>query len=98
MIKERPSMLTRGLAAATLSTIPSLRIGAQGAEQVERSLMTPRVQRELANAFLSGQNAGALINQYPTSLQLSEGLSKLSPGMRNAIARIAQQYALGNQQ
>jgi len=98
MIKERPSLLRRGLAAATLSTIPSLRIGAQGAEQVERSLMTPRVQQQLGNAFLSGQDALALMNQYPTSLALSEQLSKLSPSMRNAIARIAQQYALGNAQ
>lgn len=98
MIKERPSMLARGLAAATLSTIPSLRIGAQGAEQVERSLMTPRVQKQLANAFLSGQDALSLINEYPTSLRLSEQLSKLSPGMRNAIAQLAQRYALGNQE
>lgn len=97
MIKERPSLLTRGLAAATLSTIPSLRIGAQGAEQVERSLMTPRVQKQLANAFLSGQDALSLMNQYPSSLVASEALSKLSPGMRNAIAQIARQYTTGNE-
>jgi len=97
MIKERPSLLTRGLAAATLSTIPSLRIGAQGAEQVERSLMTPRVQKQLSNAFLSGQDALALMNQYPTSLAASEALSKLSPGMRNAIAQIARQYTISGE-
>jgi len=97
MIKERPSLLTRGLAAATLSSVPSLRIGAQGAEQVERSLMTPRVQKQLAEAFLSGQNALSLMNTYPTSLAASEQLSRLSPGMRNAIAQSARQYVLGNQ-
>lgn len=97
MVKERPNMLSRGLAALTLSTIPSLRIGAQGAEQVEKSLMSPRVQRQLGNAFLSGENALALMNQYPASLEASEALSKLTPGMRNAIAQLARQYSTGRE-
>jgi len=97
MVKERPNMLSRGLAALTLSTIPSLRIGAQGAEQVEKSLMSPRVQSQLGNAFLSGEDALTLMNQYPTSLKASEALSKLSPGMRNAIAQLARQYSMGRE-
>lgn len=92
MIKERPSMLTRGLTAATMSSIPSLRIGAQGAEQVERALMTPRVQKEIGNAFLSGQNMADLINTYPTQARISEGVSNLSPMARNVLAQMLRGY------
>ena len=95
MMKERPSMLTRGLTAATMSSIPSLRIGAQGMEQVERALMTPRVQREIGNAFLSGQNMADLINTYPTSARLSEGVSNLSPMARNVLAQMLRGYTTG---
>jgi len=92
MVKERPSMLTRGLTAATLSSIPSLRIGAQGAEQVERALMTPRVQKEIGNAFLSGQNMNDIINTFPMSSRISEGVSNLSPMARNALAQMLRSY------
>ena len=98
MVSEQPSRLARGLAAALFSRVPSVRIGVGGAEQTEQAFMAPRVQRELANAFLSGQNARNLIDLYPSSLRASEELSKLPPGMRNAIAQLAQRYALGNQE
>ncbi len=92
MIRERPSVLARGLAAATLSPFPAVRIGAQGAEQVERALMAPRVQREIAQAFLSGQEMGSLINTFPAKARISEQVSTLSPMARNVLAQMLRGY------
>ena len=90
--RERPSILTRGLTGMTLFPSAPARIAAQGAEMATSAYLAPRVQKELAKGFLSGQNAMALMNQYPTSLELSEAVSKMSPQTRNALAQFLRNY------
>lgn len=87
MVRERPSLLARGLAAATLSPFPSLRIGAVGAEQVEKAVMAPRVQRQIAEAFTSGQAMNRMLNTLPASARISEEFSRLPSEIRNMIAQ-----------
>ena len=87
MVRERPSLLARGLAAATLSPFPSLRIGAVGAEQVEKAVMAPRVQRQIAEAFTSGQAMNRMLQTLPASARISEQFSRLPSEIRNMIAQ-----------
>lgn len=86
--RERPSFLTRGLTGMALFPSAPARIAAQGAEMATAGYMAPRVQQEMAKGFMSGKNAMALMNQYPTSLQMSEEISRLSPQTRNFIAQL----------
>ena len=86
--RERPSLLMRGLTGAALSMSPPTRIAAQGAEMASTAYMAPRIERQLAEAAVSGPNALTLMNQYPSSLGMSEAVSNLSPGMRNALAQL----------
>ncbi|CAB4140240.1 hypothetical protein UFOVP406_9 [uncultured Caudovirales phage] len=95
MIRERPSVLARGLAAATLSPFPSVRIGATGAEQVERAVMAPRVQREIARAFTSGPAMRDIINAFPGAARISEQISRLPASVRNAFAQALIQQSVG---
>lgn len=87
MVRERPSLLARGLAAATLSPFPSLRIGAVGAEQVEKAVMAPRVQRQIAEAFTSGQAMNRMLQTFPGAARISEQVSRLPSSARNIIAQ-----------
>lgn len=87
MIRERPSRLSRGLAAATLSPFPAVRIGAVGAEQVEKAVMAPKVQRQIAEAFTSGQAMNRMLQTVPASARISEQFSRLPSSIRNMIAQ-----------
>lgn len=85
--RERP-FLARNLTRMGLAPFPPVRIGTEAAEMALSSLLRPRVQQELAEGVMTGRNAMALMNQYPTSLRLSEQASTLSPGARNIIAQM----------
>lgn len=85
--RERP-FLARNLTRMGLAPFPPVRIGTEAAEMALSSLLRPRVQQELAEGVMTGRNAMALMNQYPTSLRLSEQVSTLSPGARNIIAQM----------
>lgn len=85
--RERP-FVSRALTRAGLAAFPPVRIGADAAQVALASALKPRVQQQLAEAAVSGPNALALMNQYPSSLQMSEAVSNLSPGMRNALAQL----------
>jgi hypothetical protein len=87
MVRERPSLLARGVAAATLSPFPALRIGAVGAEQVEKAIMAPRVQRQIAEAFTSGQAMNRMLQTFPGKARISETISRLPAEIRNVIAQ-----------
>lgn len=87
MVRERPGLLSRGIAAATLSPFPSLRIGAVGAEQVEKAIMAPRVQRQIAEAFASGQAMNRMLRTFPGAARISEQVSRLPAEVRNLIAQ-----------
>jgi hypothetical protein len=85
--RERP-FVSRALTRVGLAAFPPARIGADAAQVALASALKPRVQQQLAEAAISGPNALALMNQYPSSLGMSEAVSNLSPGMRNALAQL----------
>jgi len=85
--RERP-LVSRALTRVGLSAFPPARIGADAAQLALANTLQPRVQQQLAEAAVSGPNALALMNQYPSSLGMSEAVSNLSPGMRNALAQL----------
>lgn len=95
MVRERPSLLARGLAAATLSPFPSLRIGAVGAEQVEKAVMAPRVQRQIAEAFTGGQAMNRMLQTFPGAARISEQVSRLPSSARNILAQSVNRLQAG---
>jgi len=95
--RERP-FVSRALTRAGLAAFPPARIGADAAQVALASALKPQVQQRLANAAVSGPNALALMNQYPSSLGMSEAVSNLSPGMRNAIAQLLRGGTMNNNQ
>lgn len=92
--EQRPSR-ARALAAATLSTVPSLRIGASGAEETVKNIMLPRVQREVGRAFTSGPAMRDIINTFPAAARISEQISRLPASVRNAFAQALTRQAVG---
>jgi hypothetical protein len=84
--EQRPSR-ARALAAATMSTVPSLRIGASGAEETVKNIMLPRVQRQVGEAFTSGQAMNRMLNTFPGAARISEQVSRLPAEVRNLIAQ-----------
>lgn len=95
--RERP-FVSRALTRVGLAAFPPARIGADAAQVALASALKPRVQQQLAEAAVSGPNALALMNQYPTSLRMSEAVSNLSPGMRNALAQLLRSGAVNYNQ
>ena len=94
--RERP-FVSRALTRAGLAAFPPARIGADAAQMALAGALKPRVQQQLAEAVTSGPNMLALMNQYPASLRMSEAVSNLSPGMRNAIAQLLRGGTMNNQ-
>jgi hypothetical protein len=94
--RERP-FVSRALTRVGLAAFPPARIGADAAQVALASALKPRVQQQLAEAAVSGPNALALMNQYPSSLRMSEAVSNLSPGMRNALAQLLRGGTMNNQ-
>jgi hypothetical protein len=91
--KQQPSYLSRGVRGVAGVVSPRASYGAQGANQIQRAIMSPKVQQELAKAFESGPNMGAAMNQFPTAVRMSEEVQRqLSPSSRNTIAQILNQY------
>jgi hypothetical protein len=85
--EAKPGLLGRATAAATLSTMPSLRIGAVGAEETVKNIMSPRVQREIAGAYTSGPAMRDIINTFPAHARISEQISRLPASVRNVFAQ-----------
>ena len=94
--RERP-FVSRALTRAGLAAFPPARIGADAAQMALAGALKPRVQQQLAEAVTSGPNMLALMNQYPSSLRMSEAVSNLSPGMRNALAQLLRGGTMNNQ-
>lgn len=93
MVTATPTRMSRGL--ATLAGIPYTPLGfaARGGEQVERAFMAPRVERELAGAYLSGPAMGELLNTFPMKARISEAVSQMSPQTRNFLAQLLRGYS-----
>jgi hypothetical protein len=93
LTKQQPSYLSRGVRGMASVVSPQAAYGAQGANQVQRAILSPKVQQELAKAFESGPNMMAAMTQSPTSVRMSEAVQRqLSPAARNAFAQILNQY------
>jgi hypothetical protein len=93
LTKQQPSYLSRGVRGMASVVSPQAAYGAQGANQVQRAILSPKVQQELAKAFESGPNMMAAMNQSPTAVRMSEEVQRqLNPASRNAIAQILNLY------
>jgi hypothetical protein len=90
---QQPGLLSRGLGTLVRAKYPAVAFAGTGAQNVESALVNPNVQREIANAFISGQGALQAIEQYPTAAQFSEYLSTLPSPVRNAFAQALRAYS-----
>lgn len=95
MARETPSK-SRAVARMALSTMPAGRIAVEGAEQLMSDLMRPKIREQLAQGFLSGQNANALLETYPRSMLTDEQVSQLSPYTRNLLAQSLRNYFMSS--
>ena len=91
--EQQPGLLSRGLGTLVRAKFPAVAFAGTGAQNVESALVSPNVQREIANAFTSGQGALRAIEQYPTAAQFSEYLSTLPSPVRNAFAQAMRAYS-----
>jgi hypothetical protein len=93
LAKQQPSYLSRGVRGMAGVVSPKAAYGAQGANQVQRAILSPKVQQELAAAYQSGPNMMAAMSQLPTAVRMSEQVQQqLSPAARNAFAQMLSQY------
>jgi hypothetical protein len=90
---QQPGLMSRGLGTLVRAKFPAVAFAGTGAQNVESALVNPNVQREIANAFTSGQGALQAIEQYPTAAQFSEYLSTLPSPVRNAFAQAMRAYS-----
>lgn len=90
---QQPGLLSRGLGTLVRAKFPAVAFAGTGAQNVESALVNPNVQREIANAFTSGQGALQAIEQYPTAAQFSAYLSTLPSPVRNAFAQAMRAYS-----
>ena len=95
MARETPRKL-RGATRIALSTVPAGRIAVEGAEQLAGEFMRPKIREQLAQGFLSGQNANALLETFPRSMLIDQEISKLSPYQRNLLAQSVRNYLMSS--
>jgi len=91
LTKEQPGFLSRIIRAGVGLKFPSVAFAGQQLNQTQKAFMSPRVQKELADAYRSGPNMMAALNEIPTAARISEQVQRLSPTARNVMA---QQFAL----
>jgi hypothetical protein len=93
LAREQPGYLSRGIRGVVGAKFPAVAYAGQGLNQVQRAIMSPKVQQELAAAYQSGPAMAAAMNQFPTAVRMSEQVrQQLSPSSRNAIAQLLNQY------
>jgi len=88
---KRPSYLSRGLREVASVIAPRAAYGAQGANQIQTALLSPKVKQELATAYESGPNMARAMNQFPTAVRLSEQAQQTNPITRNFLAQLFNQ-------
>jgi hypothetical protein len=91
--EQQPGKLSKFAGTFVRAKYPALAFAGTGAQGAGSAIVTPGVQREVANAFTSGRNALAAIEQYPTAAQISEYISSLPSPVRNAFAQAMRAYA-----
>lgn len=93
LAKEQPGYLSRGIRGVVGAKFPAVAFAGQGLNQVQRAIMSPKVQQELAAAYQSGPAMATAMNQFPTAVRMSEQVQqRLNPTSRNAIAQLLNQY------
>jgi hypothetical protein len=85
--KQQPSYLSRGMRGVAGAVSPKAAYGAQGANQVQSAIMSPKVQQELAQAYRSGPNMMAAMNEAPTAARVTEQVQQINPTARNVMAQ-----------
>ena len=85
--KQQPSYLSRGIRGVAGAVSPKAAYGAQGANQVQSAIMSPKVQQELAQAYQSGPNMMAAMNELPTAARVTEQVQQINPTARNVMAQ-----------
>ena len=91
LTKEQPGFLSRAIRAGVGLKFPSVAFSGQQLNQAQKAFMSPRVQKELADAYRSGPNMMVALNELPTAARISEQVQRLNPTARNVMA---QQFAL----
>jgi hypothetical protein len=93
LTKEQPGYLSRGIRSVVGAKFPAVAFAGQGLNQVQTAIMSPKVQQELAQAYQSGPNMMAAMNQFPTAVRMSEQVQQqLNPAARNAFVQMLNQY------
>jgi hypothetical protein len=93
LAKEQPSYLSRGIRGIVGAKFPAVAYAGQGLNQVQRAIMSPKVQQELAQAYQSGPNMMAAMNQLPSAVRMSDRVQQqLTPAARNAFVQMLNQY------
>jgi len=90
LTREQPGYLSRGIRSVVGAKFPAVAFAGQGLNQVQRAIMSPKVQQELAQAYQSGPNMMAAMNEIPTAARVSEQVQQINPTVRNVMA---QQFA-----
>ena len=90
--EQQPGKLSRYAGMFVRAKYPALAFAGTGAQGAGSAIVTPGVQREVANSFTSGRNALQAIEQYPTAAQISSYISTLPSPVRNAFAQAMRAY------
>jgi hypothetical protein len=93
---QQPGKLSKAAGSLVRAKYPSLAFAGSGAQGATSAIVTPNVQREIANAFTSRRGALQAIEQYPTAAQFSAYLSTLPSPVRNAFAQAMRAYGTQN--
>jgi hypothetical protein len=87
LTKEQPGYLSRGIRGVVGAKFPAVAFAGQGLNQVQRAIMSPKVQKELATAYESGPNMLAAMEQFPTAARVTEQVQQINPTARNVMAQ-----------
>lgn len=91
--EQQPGKLSKFAGTIVRAKYPALAFAGTGAQGAGSAIVTPGVQREVANSFTSGRDALQAIEQYPTASQISEYISSLPSPVRNAFAQAMRAYS-----
>jgi len=95
--EQQPGALSKAIGTIVRTKYPELSFAGTGTQGAANAIVTPNVQREIANSFTSGRDALQAIEQYPTATQISEYLSTLPSPVRNAFAQAMRAYSTNPQ-
>ena len=95
--EQQPGALSKAIGTIVRTKYPALSFAGTGTQGAANAIVTPNVQREIANSFTSGRDALQAIEQYPTATQISDYISSLPSPVRNAFAQAMRAYSTNPQ-